>query len=253
MENSKIKVAAVSYLNTKPLLYGFRHSPVMEEMELTMDYPAKIGQQLIDGEVDVGLIPVALIPKLQEYHIISDYCIGATGPVASVCLFSDVPIEEVTGVYLDYQSKSSVALARFLLRDYWKVGPALLRAEPGYEKTIGGSIAGVVIGDRALKQRTENKYVYDLAESWIAHTGLPMVFAAWISNKPLPPEFINRFNSATGEGTHGEALNEVIRETDCDFFDLHAYYKQHISYDLTETKKKGLKKFLEILHQPVGY
>lgn len=251
MENRKIKVAAVSYLNTKPLLYGFRHAPVQEEMELTVDYPSKIGQQLIDDEVDVGLIPVALIPKLPEYHIISDYCIGAEGPVASVCLFSDVPIEEITSVYLDYQSRTSVALVKFLLKNYWKISPVLLRAEPGYEDDIKDSVAGVVIGDRALQQRTKNNFVYDLAEAWIAHTGLPMVFAAWISNKPLPQEFVTQFNDATGEGTRGEGLEKVITTTPCDFFNLREYYTEHISYDLTAGKKKGLKKFLEVLKQPV--
>ncbi|MGH2645446.1 MAG: menaquinone biosynthetic enzyme MqnA/MqnD family protein, partial [Chitinophagaceae bacterium] len=206
MENGKIKVAAVSYLNTKPLLYGLQHLPVHYEIKLSLDYPSKIGKQLIDNEVDIGLIPVALIPKLSEYHIISNYCIGAIGPVASVCMFSEVPIEEITCVYLDSQSKSSVALARFLLKNYWKIRPVFLRAEPGYENNIKDSVAGVIIGDRALKKRQECKYVYDLADAWVKHTGLPMVFAAWISNKELPKDFIERFNKATGYGTSGDAL-----------------------------------------------
>lgn len=252
MENRKIKVAAVSYLNTKPLLYGLQKAALKDEIELSVDYPSRIGQQLIDDEVDVALIPVALIPRLSEYHIISDYCIGAEGPVASVILCSDVPLEEITGVYLDYQSRSSVALARYLFKNYWKVGPALLRAEPGYEDNIQDSIAGIVIGDRALQQRTKNKYVYDLAEAWIDHTGLPMVFAAWISNKVLPQGFTPKFNEATGLGTRGEGLKNVIAETDCDFFDLNEYYSTHISYELSPAKMKGLKRFLEVLKQPVA-
>ncbi|TAN15699.1 MAG: hypothetical protein EPN37_09310 [Chitinophagaceae bacterium] len=252
MENGKIKVAAVSYLNTKPLLYGLQHSLFQHEIELSVDYPSKIGQQLIDNEVDVGLIPVALIPKLSEYHIISDYCIGATGPVASVCLFSEVPVEEITGVYLDYQSRSSVALARFLLKNYWKISPAFLRAAPGYEDQIKDTVAGVVIGDRALKKREECNHIYDLAEAWIKHTGLPMVFAAWISNKELPKDFTERFNEATGMGTNGDVLQKVIEENPCDFFDLNKYFTQHISYILDNEKRKGLKKFLEVLKQPVA-
>jgi chorismate dehydratase len=251
MENRKIKVAAVSYLNTKPLLYGFEGSPLMQEMELSVDYPSRIGAQLVKGEVDLGLIPVALIPQLKEYHIVSDYCIGAVGPVASVCLFSDVPLARVTRLYLDYQSRSSVALARFLLNRFWKVSPELVAAAPGYEEEIGGTTAGVVIGDRALRQRAKNRYVYDLAEAWIRHTGLPMVFAAWISNRPLAPEFLSRFNEATGLGTSGRGLEQVVSANPCDFFDLHAYYTRHISYGLTEVKKKGLARFLEVLGEPV--
>lgn len=252
MENRKIKVAAVSYLNTKPLLYGFAGSPLMQDMELSVDYPAKIGRQLVEDEVDLGLIPVALIPELREYHIISDYCIGAVGPVASVCLFSDVPLEQVTSLYLDYQSRSSVALARFLLARFWKVSPRLLPAAPGYEEDIRDTVAGIVIGDRALKQRGRNRYIYDLAEAWIRHTGLPMVFAAWISNKVLPQAFISRFNEATGKGTSGEGLEQVIAANPCDYFDLRAYYTRHISYGLTEVKKKGLSRFLEVLAEPVS-
>lgn len=252
MENQKIKVAAVSYLNTKPLLYGLQHLPIRDEIALSVDYPSKIGQQLIDNEVDIGLIPVALIPKLPEYHIISDYCIGATGPVASVCMFSEVPVEEITGVYLDYQSRSSVTLARFLLKNYWKISPAFLRAEPGYENNIKDTVAGIVIGDRALKKRKESKYIYDLADAWIKHTGLPMVFAAWISNKELPKDFTERFNEATGLATKGDMLQKVIEENPCDFFDLNEYFTTHISYLLDSEKRKGLKKFLEMLKQPVA-
>ena len=87
----KIKVGAVSYLNTKPLLYGIKHHPVFQQMELIEDYPSHIAQLLIDDKIDLGLIPVAVIPALKEYHIITDYCIGANGAVASVCLFSQVP------------------------------------------------------------------------------------------------------------------------------------------------------------------
>lgn len=245
-----VKVAAVSYLNTKPLLYGLERFPVKDELALSMDYPARIGEQLISGEVDVALIPVALIPRLAEYHIISGYCIGAEGPVGSVCLFSDVPLEEITEVYLDFESRSSVALARYLMQAHWKIAPRLLDAFPGYESHLKGSTAGVVIGDRALKQRRVNRYIFDLAEAWISHTGLPMVFAAWVSNKPLDPGFIARFDEATGAGTQGEALETVVRETPCEFYDLRKYYTEHISFRLTAQKRRGLVRFLEVLGMP---
>lgn len=249
----KVRVAAVSYLNTKPLLYGFKDYSVKNDIILSVDYPSKIGQQLINDEVDVGLIPVALIPELPEYHIISDYCIGAEGPVASVCLFSDVPLHQIAAVYLDYQSRSSVALTRILLKDHWNIHPELLPARPGYENQIEDNTAGVVIGDRALRQRPKNKFIYDLAEAWIAYTGLPMVFAAWISNKPLPEDFIVRFNEATGYGTHGDGLKKVTAATSCDFFDIRKYFTEHISYRLSEQKRKGLKRFLEsISYRPLA-
>jgi chorismate dehydratase len=120
-ELTKIKVGAVSYLNTKPLLYGIKRHAVMHQIDLMESYPAEIARALIDGKLDLGLVPVAVIPKLKEHHIITDYCIGANGEVASVCIFSKVPLDEVKKVYLDYQSRTSVRLAQILLKEYWKV------------------------------------------------------------------------------------------------------------------------------------
>ncbi|HEX8314929.1 MAG TPA: MqnA/MqnD/SBP family protein, partial [Flavisolibacter sp.] len=116
---NKIRVGAVSYLNTKPLLYGIKHHEVINDIELIEDYPANIAQLLIDDKIDVGLIPVAATKRLSEWHIVTDYCIGCDGPVASVCLFSDTPMEQVNKVLLDYQSRTSVNLAKILLREYW--------------------------------------------------------------------------------------------------------------------------------------
>lgn len=237
----------MSYLNTKPLLYGIKHHPVINEIELVEDYPAKIAQMLIDDEVDVGLIPVAAIPNLKEWHIVGDYCIGAVGPVSSVCLFSNVPIEEVTKVYLDYQSKTSVNLAKVLLKEFWKKDVKFIDAEgEDFRDKIHGTTAGVVIGDRALQQRKQSTYIYDLAEAWIQFTGLPFVFAAWISNKQLSQNFIAAFDGANGKGLLH--LDEVIKENDFPYFDLKTYYTSSISYHLDAAKRKGLDLFLEKLN-----
>ncbi|MVT11221.1 menaquinone biosynthetic enzyme MqnA/MqnD family protein [Chitinophaga tropicalis] len=241
----KVKVAAVSYLNTRPLLYGFRDHPVMKMLELSMDYPAKIAQQLINGEVDVALVPVAIIPKLKEYHIISDYCIGAEGPVASVCLFSEVPLKEIKRIYLDYQSRTSVALLKVLVNEYWKLDVELIETSDDYQDRIKGTDAGLVIGDRALAQRHISPYIYDLAEHWMRFTSLPFVFAAWISNKPLPVEFIQEFSNANAIGIHN--IPAVVAENPYSLYDLSTYYLQNISYPLTPAKRQGMQKFLGYL------
>ncbi|HJT73743.1 MAG TPA: menaquinone biosynthesis protein [Chitinophaga sp.] len=241
----KVKVAAVSYLNTRPLLYGFRDHPVMKMLELSMDYPAKIAQQLINGEVDVALVPVAIIPKLKEYHIISDYCIGAEGPVASVCLFSEVPLKEIKRIYLDYQSRTSVALLKVLVNEYWKLDVELIETSDDYQDKIKGTDAGLVIGDRALAQRHISPYIYDLAEHWMRFTSLPFVFAAWISNKPLPVEFIQEFSNANAIGIHN--IPAVVAENPYSLYDLSTYYLQNISYPLTPAKRQGMQKFLGYL------
>jgi chorismate dehydratase len=217
----------------------------MNMLELTADYPAKIAQQLIDGEVDVALVPVAVIPKLKEYHIISDYCIGAEGPVASVCLFSEVPLHDIKRIFLDYQSRSSVALLKVLIREHWKLDVELVETTGDYQDKIKGTDAGLVIGDRALEQRQLSTYIYDLAEQWMRFTSLPFVFAAWISNKALPAEFIQQFNNANSIGINN--IPAVVAENPYNVYDLTTYYTQNISYPLTPSKRQGLQRFLSEL------
>jgi chorismate dehydratase len=240
----KIRVAAVSYLNTKPLLYGIKRHPIIHEIELIEDYPSRIAQMLIDDEVDVGLIPVAATLKLKQWNIVGDYCIGCDGPVASVCIFSEVPMEDIERVYLDYQSRTSVNLAKVLLSEYWKKDVELIDATgEDYRNEIKGTTAGVVIGDRALKQRLQSKYIYDLGDAWKQYTSFPFVFAAWISNKDLPNEFIQQFNSANECGL--QHLDEVIAENPFLVFDLKKYFSEHISYRLDAKKRLGMKLFLD--------
>jgi chorismate dehydratase len=145
----KIRVGAVSYLNTKPLLFGIEHSPIINDIELKIDYPSRIAMMLIKDEIDMGLVPVAIIPELKEYHINTDYCIGCDGPVASVCLFSEVPIERIERVLLDYQSNTSVQLAKILFRDCWKIRPEYVQTTDDFRGQIKGTTAAIVIGDRA--------------------------------------------------------------------------------------------------------
>ncbi|MEP6466604.1 MAG: menaquinone biosynthesis protein [Parafilimonas sp.] len=244
----KIKVGAVSYLNTKPLLYGIeRSAELMHQIALTTDYPSIIAKQLIDDEIDVGLIPVAAVLNLKEYFIVSDYCIGAENNVASVCLFSDVSLDKIETVLLDYQSKTSVALCKVLLKNYWKKGVVLKEATHDFINEIKNTTAAVLIGDRALQQRKKSKYIYDLAGEWKAFTGLPFVFAAWISNKKLPEDFTQLFNEKNAEGLHN--IDAVLQTAQCGFYDLKTYYTKNISYNLTAEKLKGMNLFLELLRQ----
>lgn len=224
-------------------MYGLKSHPVREEIDLVEDYPSRIAQLLIDDEVDMGLVPVAIISRLREHHIYTDFCIGASGPVDSVCLFSEVPIEDVTEVYLDYQSRTSVMLATVLLKEYWKSDATLIPASgEDYRDRITGRSAGLVIGDRAFEQRLRSPYIYDLAEHWQRFTGLPFVFAAWIANKELPADFIARFNAANAEGL--AHIPEVVAENPYPHFDLTEYYTRSIDYRLDQKKRDALSLFL---------
>jgi chorismate dehydratase len=241
----KIRVGAVSYLNTKPLLYGIENSPVINEISLISEYPARIADMLLEDEIDIGLVPVSIIPRMKEYQINTGYCIGSDGPVASVCLFSEVPISEVKKVLLDYQSRTSVALVEILFERHWKQNPVYEQAGPDFLDHIQRDTAAVVIGDRALKQRSVSAHIYDLGEAWKEMTGLPFVFAAWISSKKLDPGWIQRFDQANAFGI--QHIQQVIEQIPDSYFDFKKYYTRYLSYELDEEKKKGLSLFLEML------
>jgi chorismate dehydratase len=244
--NKKIRVGAVSYLNTKPFLHGIKQSGLMDSIELIEDYPSKIAGMLLNDEIDVGLVPVAILPNLKQSYIITDFCIGAEQEVASVALFSEVPLDQIETVLLDYQSRTSVNLAKILFKEYWKKDVVLKDAQEDFRTEIKGNVAGIVIGDRALEQRNISKYMYDLASSWIAHTGFPFVFAAWIANKPLGADFEVAFNLAIAEGI--KHIDEVVAEQKgYTTYNLKRYYTENISYHLTDNKRKGLTLFLEKL------
>ena len=236
-------MGAVSYLNTKPLIYGFEKGIMENEIDLIIDYPAKIAAALLNDEIDIGLVPVAIIPEMKNYFIIGDHCIGSEGEVASVCLFSEVPMEQIETVLLDYQSRTSVKLAQVLMKEFWKINPVIKKADADFRSLITHTTAAVVIGDRALEQRKISAYHYDLALAWQHHTGLPFVFAAWISNKPLEEEFISKFNAANDIGL--QHIDEIVATNPYPVFDLKKYYLNYISYNLTAGKKAGLKLFLE--------
>lgn len=245
---NKIKIAAVSYLNTKPFLYGLENSSIKDQIDLQTFIPSVCAQKLINGDVDLGLIPVAAISQLNNYSIISDYCIGAVGAVNSVLILSDVPIENITSLYLDYQSRTSVVLAHVLLKHYWKKEVQLIASTIGYEKDINGTTAGVVIGDRALALKEKFKYVYDLADYWYRFTKLPFVFACWVANKNLDGAFIEEFNSACKYGIENiDALTAQLKLENHFYPETKNYLTHYISYTFDTEKKKGLALFQEYL------
>jgi len=239
------RIGVVSYFNTQPLLLGIEKADFLSKIELIKDYPANIAQALIDGQIDIGLVPVAITPFLTDPHIVSDYCIGTRTKVASVAIFSKVPMDQIESIYLDYQSRTSVKLARFLLQAFWKKDIQFLKAQEGYIQAIEGTTAGVIIGDRALVNLTNFDYVYDLGEAWIEHTGLPFVFAAWMSNQPIPEAFKTLFNNANAYGVEhiDEVLNQLPPRTHD--YDMEVYYTKNIEYQLTDTMQQGMQLFLE--------
>ena len=246
MVDRQVRLVAVSYLNTKPLLYGLLRSPLSEQLHIDLAIPSECARRLAYGEAEIGLVPVAVLPELPRHQIISDYCIGADGEVATVCIYGDVPLREMTHIYLDHHSRTSVMLARLLLEEYWQHPVTFLEAREGYIEHINGTIGGLVIGDRTIGLAKRYRYVYDLGTAWKKHTGLPFVFAAWVTTSPdLSPQFIAEFNAALREGLDHLPQLQLLLPSPTPDFDLTHYYTHHIDYDLNEGKRAALDRFLK--------
>ena len=223
----------------------------MENIILEEDIPSICAQKLKYKQVDLALVPVALLPELDNYYIETDYCIGADGIVDSVKLYSDVPLSDITEIVLDYHSKSSITLTRVLSRFFWKIHVLFREAKPGFENEISGTKAAVVIGDRTFSLNGKFKYEYDLAGEWKKFTDLPFVFAAWVSTEKLDPNFVKTFNSVLKEGVESVplAVKEAYTGQVLSTAEIVHYLEERIDYKLDDKKRQALKLFLSYIDQ----
>jgi chorismate dehydratase len=241
------KISCDIYHNSQPFIYGLKNSPIIDEVDLSLDVPSVCAEKLLNGSVDIGLIPIAIIPEMRESHIISDYCIGADGKVETVLLLSDVPLEKIKTVLLDYQSRTSVMLVKIIAKKFWNITPQWINASADFEKNIQDETAGLVIGDRAFALRGKFNFVYDLAEEWKKCTSLPFVFACWASNKKIPDEFILRFNSALESGLKNIPL--IALQYPYSGFNILDYLANKVSFHLDSRKKEAMKLFLKLTRE----
>jgi len=243
-----LKISAVSYLNTYPFVFGLRESGLMQNMQLELDVPAICAQKLKNGTVNVALVPVGALPEIGKYHYISDYCIGAVGEVKTVLLLSKVPIDQISHIYLDYDSRTSVELVRVLAKYHWQIDPVWEHLKPGQSESMTGAESMVAIGDKTFNLRSGFPYVYDLAEAWITFSGLPFVFAVWISKEEIPENLLAPFRAALSYGiSHKRECLDYFRDKLPAGHDCMSYLEHNISYDFDERKKNGLKLFLSYI------
>lgn len=230
----RIKISAVSYMNTIPFMRGIEaHPELLDYAEIETDIPSLCAQKLIDNQVDLGLVPVAALLHVPDYRIIGDYCIGSVGAVNSVFIFSKKPIEEIRTLRLDPHSRTSNNLARVLLKNHWQIPFTL----------VGGDAdAYVLIGDRTFGRVGTEPYAYDLGEEWMKFTALPFAYAVWAANKELSPEFIALFNRALKAGIEGRG-NYIHEIPSVENFDIQEYLMKSIDYDLTAGKQEAIQLF----------
>jgi len=239
---NKIKISAVAYTNTKAFIYGIENSAVIAQIDLSLDIPSECAAKVIDGTVDLGLIPVAAIPYVPNANIIADYCIGSIGAVNSVFIFSNVHAQEIKTLKLDSHSRTSNNLAKVLLKFHFKQEVTYTTDPDAVTDAI------VLIGDRTFGRKGDFPYVYDMGEEWMNFTGLPFVYAAWVANKELPEAFVKEFNAALKMGLAERAA--VLKMLPVNpLFDLEDYLMNKLDFELTDKKREALALFLSYIEQ----
>jgi chorismate dehydratase len=174
----RVRVGAVNYLNTKPLICDLEK--LAPEAELILDVPSRLADRLADSELDVALIPVIEYFRAGTYSIVPDISIATRGPVLSVTLFSRVPWADIRRVALDAGSRTSAALTQVLLQKRYGVTPEVVPLPLDRNAEDADADAVLLIGDRAMRACLPGfAHAFDLGQEWYDWTGLPFVYAVW--------------------------------------------------------------------------
>lgn len=235
--SNPVRIVTVSYLNTQPFIEGLQRHFTPEEVIIELAHPAKCAEAAVTGSADLVLVPVGALPELPNHRLLPGWCIGAEGPVRTVAVYSEVPLEECESVFLDYQSRTSVLLAQMVIQDYLKLPLRFEPAYPHFEAEISGNKAGLVIGDRTFQLDDRYPFKLDLGKAWTEWTGLPFAFAVWVELHPLDASFKKRFDEAVSWG-----VNHVV-EFAGGPVELE-YFEKYISYPFDGRKQQALKLFL---------
>lgn len=242
-----IRITAISYYNTLPFIYGITHSGLLSDYKLNLEVPSVSARRIISNEAEIGLIPVGALPGISNYHIVSNLCIGADKDVKSVLLLANIDLKDLKTIYLDTDSLTSVNLVRILADKYWKIRP-LWKSLSEMNGKLSKEDGMVLIGDKTFGLSGQYPFCYDLAGEWIKFTGLPFVFAVWISRQPLPADFEKSFQAALTWGVeHREESIMMAVNPHISGKELISYLKNDISYNMDEQKKKGMELFLKFL------
>ena len=243
-----LRIAAVSYLNTFPFVFGIKTSGELDDIDLQLHVPSVCAAKLGSGDVDLALVPAGALPGIPGYRIITGFCIGAESDVRTVLLMSHKPLEEIRTVHLDSDSRTSVALARILARDHWKISPEWISMDPAKPAALADIESLVAIGDKTFRLAPQFPYVYDLAGEWIRFTGLPFVFAVWATCRDLPEGFLLKFNKALEYGINRKSeIPDFFRNQIPKGVNPLEYLENNISYNFTDQKRAGLNHFLDLL------
>lgn len=211
-----LRVSAISFLNTAPLLWDFEHDGRRPEFHLEYTVPSACAEQLRAGAADIGIIPVAAYHAIPDLVVIPEVAIATKGAVRSIVLVSKVPLGEVRTVAADTSSRTSVLLARLLFRKWQGGDREFIPTAPNLDAMLARCDAALLIGDPALTVSRSQYLVYDLAEEWHRRTAKPFVFAFWALRREAlaqaPAELARIFQQSRDHGLEPANLAKLGRE-----------------------------------------
>lgn len=244
----KIRIGAVNYLNSKPLIEGL--AELAPEAELVLDYPSRLADRLSDRTLDVALVPSIACLVAPNYEVVSDACVAARGPVLSVKLYFRTAPGAVGRLALDAGSRTSATLARILLGERFGIFPELEPLPLDQSTTGTDADAMLLIGDRAIAAPAEAfSSTWDLGEEWTNWTGLPFVFAMWGTPRGTPLGRIEDLLSAARD-LGVENLRAIARR-EAPLLGLSEqvtidYLTQNLYYRLGDAERQGLARFHQL-------
>ena len=248
----RFRIAAISYLNTAPLMWDFIHGKAARDFDISYTLPATCAAALREGSADIGIIPAIAYTSIPDLVIIPEVAIAAKGPVRSILLVSKVPLEEIRTVATDNSSLSSVGLAKVVFNKWLGGNRDLLSLPPDLPSMLQACDAALIIGDPALKVDRSRYHVFDLAEQWWQFTGKPFVFAFWAVRQDALAdtealELASIFQQSRDHGLEPVHLGSIAREwaprVGISEDEVRAYLTRNIHYVLDPECLSGMQLF----------
>ena len=257
----RLRISAISYLNTAPLMWDFEHgnSPARSAFDISYTIPSLCAASLREGSADIGIIPAAAYTSIPDLAILPGVAIASRRAVRSILLVSKVPLEKIRSVALDTSSMTSVALLKVLFAKWWGSGRTFTAMAPDIEQMLKVNDAGLVIGDPALQIDRSQYLTYDLAEEWIRLTGKPFVFAFWairqaaLNDAPRDLDLATVFQESRNHGLLPISLDIIAREwaprLALSREEVKSYLTENIHYSLDPDCTDGMRLFYQLARE----
>jgi chorismate dehydratase len=249
----RLRISAISYLNTAPLMWDFEHGAIGREFEISYTIPSQCAAGLRKGSADIGIIPAAAYASIPDLAILPGVAIASRQPVRSILLVSKVPVEKIGSVALDSSSLTSVALLKVLFAKWWPGERTFTEMPPDLDRMLGQHDAALLIGDPALKVDRSRYLTIDLAEEWISLTGKPFVFAFWavrqeaLKDADSSLDLAQVFQDSRDHGLAPDSMSHIARawgpRVGLSLAEVRVYLTENIHYHLDAACLEGLQLF----------